>query len=94
MSTSTPFGPFRTPHKTKQFWILVGLIVAGVLSAPVVQSLLGIPQFSWHTRLVSGAITFLVFIPAAWLMLRFGVIAWLALAAAILIFALWAQSHG
>ena len=94
MSTPHPFGPFRAPHKTKRFWTLVvGIIIAVVLVAPLVQALLGIPQFSWHTRLVSGGITLLVFVPAAWLALRFGVIAWLALAAAVVIFAVWAQSH-
>lgn len=86
-------GPFRTPHKTKQFRIFVGVIVAAVVLAPLVQSLLGLPQFSWHTRFFSGGITLLVFIPAGWLAFRFGIVGWLTLAVAMLAFAFWARVH-
>ena len=94
MAASTPLGPFPAPHKTKQFWTFVVLIAAAVICAPVVQSLLGLPPFTWRVRLSSGAITFSTMFVAGWLAFRFGRIGWFAFAAAMLVFALWARSHG
>jgi hypothetical protein len=72
MAASTPLGPFPAPHKTKQFWAFGAVIAAAVICAPLVQSLLGLPPFTWRVQLSSGAITFSTMLVAGWLAFRFG----------------------
>jgi hypothetical protein len=94
MTASTLLGPFPAPHKTKQFWIFVVIIAAAVICAPAVQSFLSLPPFTWRVRLSSGAIAFFVMLVAGWLAFRFGRLGWFTLGTAMLLFALWARSHG
>jgi len=72
--------PVSTPHKTRRFWLLVGLNVVVVLNAPLVQMLLGFPLLPLRVQLISGTITFVLLITMFWFGVRFGLIAWVAIA--------------
>jgi|GEM_PF-3096368 len=94
MPASILLGPYPAPHKTKQFWIFAALLAAAVISTPIIQNAFGLLPFPWRVRLSSGAISFFAMLLGGWLAFRFGRIGWLTLAAAMILFALWARSHG
>jgi hypothetical protein len=93
MSAFLNFDPVSAPHKTKRFWRFVGLGLVVVICAPLVQRLLGIPPFTPHVQISSGIITFTTWIIIGWIGFRFGRIGWLAIAAAMLRFAIVARFY-
>jgi hypothetical protein len=93
MATFFPFDPVAAPHKTKRFWIFVALGLVPVLSAPLVQRLLGLPLFSLRVTLESGLITFATWVVAGWIGFRFGRTGWLGIAIAMLVFAIFARFY-
>jgi hypothetical protein len=93
MAASSFFEPCSAPHKTKRFWLLVALGVFVVLTAPLVQILLGLPLFPLRVHITSGVITFVVWVSMIWLAIRFGRIVWFAIALFFLGFALFSKFH-
>ena len=93
MPASSFFEPLRVPHRSKRFWIVIILGVAVVLVAPVVQMLLGLPPFPRHVQFTSGAITFALWVAMIWFAVRFGRMAWFAIALFFLCFGLFAMLH-
>ena len=59
----------RSGQKVKRLWISAALSAAVVLCAPLIQKLLGLPPFPLHTQVSSGAITFMLLVPALWIAL-------------------------
>jgi hypothetical protein len=84
--------PVSTPHKTWRFWLLVGLDVVVVLSAPLIQMLLGFPLLPLRVQLISGTITFVLLI-TVWFGVRFVLIAWVAIALFFLLSVYSRQVH-
>jgi hypothetical protein len=93
MDTLSWVRPVSTPHKTKRFWLLVGLGVIVVLCAPLVQVLLGFPLLTLRVHFISSAATFALWITMMWFTVRFGVIAWFVIGLFFLAFGLLAQLH-
>jgi hypothetical protein len=82
--------PAPAPHKTKQFWALIGLIVVAVLCGTLVQRSIGL---SLHAQITSDIITLAVGISASWFGVRFGSVGWLILALLMVAFIVWAALY-
>ncbi len=93
MKASSFLQPVSAPHKTRVFWMIVALGLVPVLATPFFMRLRGFPPFPLHVQISSGAITFLLWAIASWFILRFGRVALVAVALAMLSFALWAGFH-
>jgi hypothetical protein len=93
MRASTVFGPFSAPHRTKHFWLVVGLLAVVVVCAPQIQALLGLPPFPRSIQISSGLLTLLTMTVAVWFAFRFGRIGWFIVAILMLAFGLWAGYH-
>lgn len=93
MQPSTGFGPFAAPHRTKQFWLVIGLLVLVAIVAPTIQALLGLPPFPRRIQISSGAVMLAIMAPVVWFGFRLGRIAWFFFAIAMLAFGLWVRYH-
>jgi hypothetical protein len=92
MKAHTPTGPDRSE---RYFWWFAATVVLSVICAPLVQRLLGLPAFSWPVRIRTSIIVLVTVLPFGWLAFRFGRrVGLLIIAAAFLLFALWARFYG
>ena len=73
--------------------MIVALGLVPVLTTPLFMRLRGFPAFSLHVQISSGAITFLLWAIASSFVLRFGRVALVAVALAMLSFALWTRFY-
>ena|SRR5438552_515449 len=93
MSSENDHATSRSAQKVKRLWISVALAATVVLCAPLIQKLLGLPAFPLRVQVRSGAIAFMLLVPALWIALspRSDVtrrMALIALAAILVFFAL------
>ena len=78
--TPSPFGPLEKPHRTKIFWICVGLTaVFNFCAPPILEKLLRLPPLHWRAATYSFGAAFILMLPVWWIGFRFGRVAWLAI---------------
>ena len=88
MPAPSLLGPFASPHRTKQFWLFVGVLILVALTAPFLQALLGLPPFPRPIQITSGLAALMAMMPAVWIAFRLGPLGWLLFAIIMLVFGL------
>src|SRR5215469_707748 len=82
--------PVLAPHKTKRFWMLVGLVVVAVIIGTLWQRIMGL---SLRAQITSAIMTLTVAFTIFWVGVRFGRIAWFIMGLLMVAFIIWAAFY-